>query len=85
MFVLSPSGIGLLPKGEPASIAVTMVTDIVDLAAGVQNWLRREMLLHERIMLVVGGLLLAYSDVPKDAVGIIILGMTEGMHLMRTR
>ena len=64
---------------------VTAIVGIVGLAAGVQNWLRRETLLHERIMLIVGGLLLAYADVSTDAVGIIIMGMAVGMHLLRTR
>ncbi len=88
MLVLSPAGIGLLLKGEPGSIALTVGTaaiGIIGLAAGAQNWLRRETLVHERIMLVIGGLLLTYPDVSTDAAGIVIMMFAFGLHWLRTR
>ena len=88
MLVLSPAGTGLLLKGEPGSIALTAGTaaiGIIGLAAGAQNWLRRETLAHERIMLVIGGLLLTYPDVSTDAAGIVIMLFASGLHWLRTR
>lgn len=88
MIVLNPAGTGLLLKGEPASIALTVVTavvGIVGLAAGAQNWLRHETQPHERIMLVVGGLLLTYPALSADAAGIVILCFAGGLHWLRTR
>ena len=78
----------LLLKGEPASIVLAVVTAIVGilgLAAGVHNWLLRETQLHERIMLVMGGLLLTYPDVSTDVAGIIIMCFAGGMHWLRIR
>jgi TRAP transporter 4TM/12TM fusion protein len=88
MFVLSPAGTGLLLKGAPASIALTTGTaaiGIIGLAAGAQNWLRQETQLHERIMLVVGGLLLTYPGVTTDAAGFVIMFVAAGLHWLRTR
>ena len=88
MFVLSPRRIGLLREGEQASIAVAVVTAIVGFAglgAGVQNWLARETLLHERIILIAASLILTFANVPTDAFGIIITGMAPRLQLLRTR
>lgn len=88
MFVLTPSGIGLLLKGEPTSIAVTAVSaiiGIVGLASGVQNWLYRQTRSYERVMLIVGGLLLTYPDVTTDMMGAITMGIAAGLHWFRTR
>ena len=88
MLVLSPAGTGLLLKGEPASIALTVVTaamGILGLAAGAQNWLRQETQLHERLMLAVGGLLLTYPAVSTDLAGFVIMAIAGGLHWLRTR
>ncbi|HUU71560.1 MAG TPA: TRAP transporter fused permease subunit [Burkholderiales bacterium] len=88
MLVLSPAGTGLLLKGEPASIALTVVTAILGvlgLAAGAQNWLLQETRPHERIMLVAGGLLLTYPAISTDLAGLVIMAIAGGLHWMRTR
>ena len=88
MLVLHPAGTGLLLKGEPASIALTVATAIVGvlgLAAGAQNWLRQQTQPHERIMLVVGGLLLTYPALTADLFGLVIMSIGAGLHWLRTR
>lgn len=58
--------------------AVTVVTagvGILGLAAGAQNWLRQQTQLHERIMLVVGGLLFTYPAVSTDLAGFVIMSI----------
>jgi len=88
MLVLSPAGTGLLLKGEPASIALTVVTavlGVLGLAAGAQNWLLQETRPHERVMLVAGGLLLTYPAVSSDLAGFVIMAIAGGLHWLRTR
>jgi TRAP-type uncharacterized transport system fused permease subunit len=74
-----------LLKGEAAPITDTAIDGIIGLAAGVQYCLRRETLLRERIVLIVGDLLLAYPDVRTGAIGVIITAMATRMHLRRVR
>src|SRR5882724_6737487 len=77
MFVLDPSGTGLLlklPVGgtwlDVAWVTFTAFVGIAALAGGVQNWLLRETSLVERVMLIVAGLLLVYPKPLFDFIGI---------------
>src|SRR5881392_2466266 len=80
MFVLDPSGTGLLLTGSFktlgganwGSIAVVTITaaiGIVALAGGLQGWLFRRTTVYERWMLVVAGFLLVYPTSSADIVG----------------
>jgi len=90
MFVLDPSGTGLLLTGSfktlggadwgsIALVTVTAAIGILALAGGFQGWALRRTTLAERVMLLVAGLLLVYPAKAFDAVGfglvLIVLGM----------
>jgi TRAP transporter 4TM/12TM fusion protein len=81
VFVLDPSGIGLLLKtpadgawAHVAWIAFTACVGIAALAAGTQRWLLRACSQLERWVLVVCGLLLVYPAAAADAVGLVGVG-----------
>jgi TRAP transporter 4TM/12TM fusion protein len=80
MFVLDPSGTGLLLTGSLktlggadwgsiALVTLTAAVGILALAAGFQGWALRRATLPERAMLLVAGLLLVYPHKAVDAVG----------------
>ena len=76
VFVLEPSGIGLLLKTPPdgswahvAWIAATACAGIAALAAGAQDWALRACRSWERWVLVASGLLLVYPANWSDAIG----------------
>ena len=84
MFVLDPSGTGLLLTGSFktlghanwGSIAVVTITaaiGIVALAGGLQGWLLRRTTLYERWMLIVAGFLLVYPGASADVIGLILV------------
>src|SRR5437879_2339684 len=77
MFVLDPSGVGLLLTGsiktlgnaDWGSIAIVTVTaalGIASLAGGVQGWLFKRTTWIERVMLIVAGLALVYPTTTAD-------------------
>jgi TRAP-type uncharacterized transport system fused permease subunit len=80
MFVLDPSGAGLLLTGsfktlESANwlsiglVTLTAAIGIVSLAGGMQGWLLRRTVGPERIMLIVAGLMLVYPRAMFDYIG----------------
>jgi len=80
MFVLDPSGIGLLLTGSfktlgnadwgsIALVTFTAAIGIAALAGGLQGWLLRKTMLVERAMLVVAGFLLVYPNSMSDLIG----------------
>jgi TRAP transporter 4TM/12TM fusion protein len=80
MFVLDPSGTGLLLTGSFKTLAdadwgsIALVTftaavGIMALAGGFQGWLFKKTPFWERAMLLVAGVLLVYPDKYFDAVG----------------
>lgn len=88
MFVLDPAGIGLLLKGAPADIALTVASaalGIAALAASVQNWLRSTLLPTERVPLLAAGVLLAYPGPWSDAAGLALATIVGVLHWFRTR
>ena len=81
MFVLDPSGTGLLLGGSLknlgqadwgaiALITVTAVVGILALAGGLQGWLLRRTNFAERWMLIVAGLALVYPTTTSDLIGV---------------
>src|SRR3989475_3511358 len=94
MFVLDPSGTGLLLTGSFKTLAgadwgsIALVTftaavGIVALAGGLQGWLFKRTSLAERIMLVVAGFLLVYPKALFDAVGFVLVVLVLVMQWLR--
>src|SRR6266436_6690026 len=94
MFVLDPSGTGLLLTGSFKTLAgadwgsIALVTftaavGIVALAGGLQGWLFKRTSLAERIMLIVAGFLLVYPKALFDAVGFVLVVLVLVMQWLR--
>jgi TRAP transporter 4TM/12TM fusion protein len=94
MFVLDPSGQGLLLMGSTKALAtadwgsIAMVTftaaaGIGALAAGFQGWLLKRTLRIERWMLIVAGFLLVYPHRAADIVGFGLIVLTLAMQWLR--
>src|SRR2546423_6213642 len=94
MFVLDPSGTGLLLTGSfktlagadwgsIALVSFTAAVGIVALAGGLQGWLFRRTSLAERIMLSVAGFLLVYPTALFDAVGFVLVVLVLVMQWLR--
>src|SRR4051812_25110874 len=94
MFVLDPSGTGLLLTGsfktlgdaDWGSIALvtgTAALGIAALAGGVQGWALRRTNRFEQAMLIVAGLALVYPKPLADAVGIALVLLVLAMQLLR--
>jgi TRAP-type uncharacterized transport system fused permease subunit len=86
MFVLDPSGTGLLLTGsfktlgnaDWGSIAVvtfTAAVGILALAGGLQGWLFQRTKVWERWMLIVAGFLLVYPKTLFDAIGFALVAI----------
>jgi TRAP transporter 4TM/12TM fusion protein len=80
MFVLDPSGTGLLLTGSLKTLAgadwgsialvtVTAAVGILALCGAFQGWLFKKTTAYERVMLLVAGVLLVYPKTLFDAVG----------------
>jgi TRAP-type uncharacterized transport system fused permease subunit len=81
MFVLDPSGQGLLLMGSTkalatanwwsiAEVTLTAALGVAALAAGFQGWALKRTNLIERVMLLVAGFALVYPSTISDALGI---------------
>jgi TRAP transporter 4TM/12TM fusion protein len=78
MFVLTPEGIGLLLEGPVVNMIWTFVTAMIGLAGiagGASTWFFRRTALWERFFLIIGGLLLVYSNILFDVLGIVLVGI----------
>jgi TRAP-type uncharacterized transport system fused permease subunit len=95
MFVLDPSGTGLLltgsfktlAKADWGSIALVTATaavGIVALAGGFQGWLLKRTSLPERVMLLVAGFLLVYPKALFDAIGFALVVIVVLMQWFKT-
>src|SRR3989440_9205925 len=84
MFVLDPSGTGLLLTGSfktlgnanwgsIAIVTITAAVGIVALAGGLQGWLLRRTTVYERWMLVIAGFLLVYPTSAADVIGFVLV------------
>ena len=96
MFVLDPSGQGLLlggsfknlaaaDWGSVAEVTLTALVGIAGLAAGFQGWLLRRTNTVERLLLMVGGVLMVYPRGLVDVVGFGLLLAALILQLMRRR
>ena len=78
MFVLTPEGIGLLLEGTVGNMIWTFVTALIGvagIAGGASTWFFRRTALWERFFLIIGGLLLVYSNILFDVIGIVLVGI----------
>ncbi len=94
MFVLDPSGLGLLLTGSIKNLAnadwgsialvtVTAALGIAALAGGVQGWLFKATNVVERWLLIAAGLALVYPTTAFDVVGIVLFALVVGMQYLR--
>jgi TRAP transporter 4TM/12TM fusion protein len=94
MFVLDPSGIGLLLTGSIKTLgnadwgSIALVTGtaalgIAALAGGVQGWALKRATWIEQGMLIVAGLALVYPKALADAVGIALVALVLAMQFLR--
>ncbi len=94
MFVLDPSGTGLLLGGSfknlaqadwgaIAVISVTAIVGIIALAGGLQGWLLRKTIAIERWMLIIAGLALVYPTTTSDVIGASLVVLVIVMQKLR--
>ncbi|MFL6624550.1 MAG: TRAP transporter permease [Sulfurifustaceae bacterium] len=87
-FVLDPSGIGLLLKGNAVDtiyVTVTAFIGIAALACGVQGWMLSRAAPIERVLLITAGLLLAYPAAAADYAGFGLLALVVLIQLVRRK
>ncbi len=96
MFVLDPAGQGLLLMGSVdrladanwlsiAHVSVAAVIGILALAGGFQGWLLEKTTRLERLLLIVGGLMLVYPGAMSDVVGVLIVVGIIAIQMARRR
>ena len=94
MFVLDPSGQGLLLMGSTkalgaanwwsiAEVTLTAAVGIAALAAGFQGWAIKKTTSIERVMLVVAGFALVYPSASADLVGFGLVIAAMAMQYLR--
>jgi TRAP-type uncharacterized transport system fused permease subunit len=94
MFVLDPSGTGLLLTGSfktlgqadwgsVARVTITAAFGIAALAGGLQGWLFHKTTLLERWMLIIAGIMLVYPVALFDYIGIALVGITVVLQKLR--
>ena len=96
MFVLDPSGQGLLLMGSTkalaaanwwsiAEVTLTAAVGIAALAGGFQGWALIRTTLIERVMLIVAGFALVYPSVTTDVIGFGLAVIVMVMQVVRRR
>ena len=94
MFVLDPSGTGLLLTGSfktlesanwgsIALVTFTAAVGIMALAGGFQGWLFKRTPWHERSMLITAGVLLVYPKPLFDAIGLALVAVVLASQYLR--
>jgi TRAP transporter 4TM/12TM fusion protein len=95
MFVLDPSGQGLLLMGSTkalaganwwsiAEVTLTAAVGIAALAAGFQGWAIKKTTLIERVMLLVAGFALVYPSNSADIIGFGLVIAAMAMQYLRS-
>ncbi len=96
MFVLDPSGQGLLLMGSTKALAVanwwsiaevtfTAAVGVAALAAGFQGWALKKATTIERVMLIVAGFALVYPTVAADLLGLGLVIAALALQYLRGR
>ena len=94
MFVLDPSGTGLLLTGSFKTlgqadwgsilrVTITAGFGVVALAGGLQGWLFHKTTILERWLLIVAGVLLVYPAALCDYIGAAMIGITVVLQKLR--
>jgi TRAP transporter 4TM/12TM fusion protein len=94
MFVLDPSGTGLLLTGSfktlgqadwgsVALVTITAAFGIVALAGGLQGWLFHKTTVLERCLLIIAGIMLVYPAALFDYIGGALIGITVILQKLR--
>ncbi len=94
MFVLDPTGIGLLLGGSfknlanadwvsIARVSITAAFGIAALAGGLQGWLLQKTTIIERWGLIIAGLMLVYPAALFDYIGFALVGLVVILQKMR--
>jgi TRAP-type uncharacterized transport system fused permease subunit len=94
MFVLDPSGTGLLLTGSfqtlgnadwgsIAEVTITAAMGIAALAGGLQGWLFRKCSHVERWLLIIAGLMLVYPRAMFDYIGFVLVIVVVIMQKLR--
>ena len=94
MFVLDPSGLGLLLMGSTKALAtanwfsialvtLTAAAGVAALAAGFQGWALKRTTTLERWMLIVAGFALVYPSTVSSSIGIGLAASALGLQWMR--
>jgi len=96
MFVLDPSGLGLLLMGSTkalaaanwwmiAEVTLTAAVGIAALAAGFQGWAILKTNLIERVLFVIAGFALVYPTTIADVIGFGGVAIALAMQILRQR
>jgi len=96
MFVLDPSGLGLLLMGSIKALAVANWASIIEvtvtaaigigaLAGGIQGWLLSRASWIESVMLIAAGLALVYPTAVSDVIGIGLVAVVVTLQGARMR
>ncbi len=96
MFVLDPSGQGLLLMGSTkalatanwwsiAEVSFTAALGVAALAAGFQGWAFRKTTIVERVMFVIAGFALVYPTLTGDVIGISLVTIALASQYLRSR
>jgi TRAP-type uncharacterized transport system fused permease subunit len=94
MFVLDPSGQGLLLMGSTkalaqanwwsiAEVTITAAIGIAALAAGFQGWALKRATLFERVLLVIAGVALTWPTWLGDVVGLVLFAIALALQYLR--
>jgi TRAP-type uncharacterized transport system fused permease subunit len=87
-FVLDPSGVGLLLKGnwlDVAHVTITAAIGIAALACGVQGWMFTRASRLERLLFIVAGLLLVYPTRAADIAGVVLVLVAAALQWRKRR
>ncbi len=87
-FVLDPSGVGLLLKGnwiDVAHVTITAAIGVAALACGVQGWMFTRTGWIERALLIVAGLLLVYPTSAADVAGLVLVLVAVALQWRKRR
>ncbi|MDO8298862.1 TRAP transporter fused permease subunit [Lacisediminimonas sp.] len=96
MFVLDPSGLGLLLMGSTKALATanwwmiaevtfTAAVGVAALAAGFQGWMLVKTTMIERAMLLIAGFALVYPSLVSDAIGFGLVILAVFIQVIRSR
>lgn len=86
IFVLSPSLILINTTGfEVVHILITSMLGMLGISTGVTGWIFRKTTVLERLMLVLGGLLLIDPNLITDMVGFVLIAIPWGTQYLQNR